>query len=482
MCSLQRSRPPLQATPALCYVARFTPSRSVVLRRSGPTKGTVFEALSERLQGIARTLKGHGRLTPENIHDSLREVRRALLEADVSISVAKDFIARVEARAVGEEVLKSLTPGEQVIGVVRDELEALLGKSTVALAGSPHIPTVLLLAGLQGSGKTTFAGKLAVWLAGKSKRVLVASADVYRPAAIDQLERLSERAKVGFWRAPEGVPPVEIASQALDQARRRGFDFLILDTAGRLHIDDSLMQELSEIKRAIRAHQVLLVVDGMTGQEAVRIGQSFAERIGIDGLVLTKMDGDARGGAALSLRHVTGKPIMFLGVGEKLDGIEVFHPQRLAGRILGFGDIVGLVEKARTAVDEESAVRLAARMRKAEFTLEDFLDQLRQVKKLGSLEGLMKMLPGLPRGRIDQALPDAKKLGCYEAILLSMTPRERRLPRIIDGSRRRRIAAGSGTTVTVVNGLLKDFDQARTLMKSLRHGARGLAALRGRLH
>ena len=430
----------------------------------------MFEALTDRLQGIVRKLTGQGRLTPDNIRESLREVRRALLEADVQLAVARDFVARVEQRAVGEEVLNSLTPGQQVVKIVRDELESLLGKSTVTLAGSPHLPTTVLLAGLQGSGKTTFAGKLALWLQARSKRVLLVSGDVYRPAAIDQLERVAAQAGAGFWRAPDGAAPVEIAQAALEEARRRGFDFLVFDTAGRLHIDEPLMDELKALKRALRAHQVLLVVDGMTGQEAVRIGQTFATEVGVDGLVLTKMDGDARGGAALSLRAATGKPIVFLGVGEKLDGLEVFDPGRLAGRILGMGDVLGLVERAQAAVDENDARRLAERMRKSDFTLEDFLEQLRQVRKMGPLGDLMKMMPGVPRGMLEQAAPDEKRLDRHEAILLSMTRKERRLPRLIDGSRRRRIAAGSGTSVSEVNQLLKDFDQARTLMKRLRGG------------
>ncbi len=456
--------PPL----ALCYGARFA-SR----------KGPVFDTLTERLQGVFRKLTGQGKLTPDNIRDSLREVRRALLEADVQVGVARDFIARVEARAVGDEVLRSLTPGQQVVGIVRDELESLLGKTPITLAGSPHLPTVVLLAGLQGSGKTTFAGKLARWLIEKNKRVLLVSADVYRPAALDQLERVAEGAGAAFWRAEDGTPPPAIAAAALEQARTRGFDFLVLDTAGRLHIDEPLMHELHELKRASRAHQVLLVVDGMTGQEAVRIGQTFAERIGVDGLVLTKMEGDARGGAALSLRQATGRPILFLGVGEKLDGLEAFDPARVAGRILGMGDVVGLVERARAAVDEDQAQRLEQRMRRAEFTLEDFLEQLRQVKKMGSVEDLMGMLPGVPKAALAQVGSDPGRFKRYEAILLSMTPRERRLPRVIDGSRRRRIAAGSGTSVIEVNRLLKDFDQTRTLMKRLRHGRRGMSGLRG---
>ena len=441
----------------------------------------MFEALSDRLQGVFKKLTGQARLTPDNVRESLREVRRALLEADVQVAVARDFVARVEARAVGRDVLTSLTPGQQVVGIVRDELESLLGKTPVTLAGSQHVPTVVLLAGLQGSGKTTFAGKLAVWLKQRAKRTLLASADVHRPAAIDQLERVAAQAGAGFWRAPEGTPPVEIAAAALGEGRRRGFDFLVLDTAGRLHIDAGLLSELDDLKRASRAHQVLLVVDGMTGQEAVRIGQSFAERVGVDGLVLTKMDGDARGGAALSLRQVTGKPILFMGVGEKLDGLEVFHPDRLAGRILGMGDVVGLVERAHAAVDARDAARLAERARKSEFTLEDFLDQLQQMKKMGPMEELMKLLPGMPRAALAEARPDTDRLKRYEAILQSMTVRERRHPRVIDGSRRRRIAAGSGTSVPEVNRLLKDFEQTRMLMKRLRHGPRGLAGLRGRM-
>jgi len=444
----------------------------------------VFEALTDRLQGIVRNLTGQCRLTPDNIRESLREVRRALLEADVQLAVARDFIARVEQRAVGEEVLKSISPGQQVVKVVRDELEGLLGRTPVTLAGSPHLPTTVLLAGLQGSGKTTFAGKLAVWLGKRSKRVMLASADVYRPAAIEQLERVAGLAGADFWRPagrPDGPAPAEIARGALEEARRRGFDFLVLDTAGRLHVDEPLMAELKELKRVVRAHQVLLVVDGMTGQEAVRIGQAFAAGVGVDGLVLTKMDGDARGGAALSLRQATGKPILFLGVGEKLDGLEAFDPGRLAGRILGMGDVLGLVERARASVDEAEALRMAERSRRAEFTLEDFLEQLQQVRKMGPLGELIKLLPGVPKQALEQARPDEKRLGRYEAILLSMTPKERRQPRLIDGRRRRRIAAGSGTTVSEVNQLLKDFEQARLMMKRLRGGPRSRGGLRGSL-
>ncbi len=440
----------------------------------------MFENLTDRFQGIVRSLTGQARLTPDNIRDSLRDVRRALLEADVPVAVARDFVAAVEQRAIGEDVLKSLSAGQQVVGIVHDELVKLLGSTPVGIAGSPHLPTTVLLAGLQGSGKTTFAGKLALWLKDRGKRVLLASADVYRPAAIDQLERVAAQAKQGFWRAPDGTAPRDIAAKALDEARTRGFDFLILDTAGRLHIDDDLMNELAELKRVVRAHQVLLVVDGMIGQESVKVGQAFAERIGVDGMVLTKMDGDARGGAALSLRQVTGKPLMFLGVGEKLDGLEVFDAQRVAGRILGMGDVVGLVEKARLAVDEQDAMKMAEKLRKQDFTLDDFLEQLRAVKKLGPLEDLLKMMPGMNKAALDQVRPNLGVLKKYEAILQSMTIRERANIRLLDGSRRKRIAAGSGTTVTEVNRLLKDYESARTMMKALKKGPRGLGGLRGR--
>jgi signal recognition particle subunit SRP54 len=441
----------------------------------------MLENLSDRFQGILRQLTGQGRITPDNIREAMREVRRALLEADVPVAVAREFVAKVEARAVGEEVLKHLRPGQQVVGIVREELEALLGRTSVTLAGSPFVPTVVLLAGLQGSGKTTFAGKLARWLHERGKRTLLASADVYRPAAIDQLERVAQHAGAGFWRAPAGTAPRDIAAGALEEARRRGFDFFVLDTAGRLHIDDELMRELAELKRVIRAHQVFLVVDGMIGQESVRVGQAFADQVGIDGIVLSKMDGDARGGAALSLRQVTGKPILFLGVGEKLDGLEVFDAGRLAGRILGMGDVIGLVEKAKAAVSEEDALRLADRMRRTDFTLEDFLEQLRSVRKMGPIEDVLKMLPGVPRGALEKLGPQKDTFRRHEAILLSMTLKERRNPRLLDGSRRRRIAAGSGTHVSDVNRLIKDFENARMMMKALKKGPRGLAGLRGRM-
>ena len=441
----------------------------------------MFEALTDRLQGIVRNLRGQGRLSAENIQASLRDVRRALLEADVNLKVAREFTARIEQRAVGEEVLKSLTPGDQVVGIVRDELESLLGRTPSTLLGLPHSPAVVLLAGLQGTGKTTFAGKLARWITRHERRVLLASADVYRPAALEQLERLATQAGASFWRAADGTAPAAIAREAVAEARRRGFDFLVLDTAGRLQIDDDMMRELEDVKGASGAHQTLLVVDGMTGQEAVRIGQTFAERVGVDALVLTKMDGDARGGAALSLREVTGKPIAYLSVGEKLEQLEPFDPARLAGRILGMGDVVGLVEKARELA-AQGDVKTLPRRPKGDFTLDDFLEQLGQLKRMGPIEDLLKMVPGVNREALEQSKPDLDRLRRYEAIMQSMTLKERRLPRVIDGSRRRRIAAGSGTSVSDVNRLLRDFDQARTMMKRLQRGPRGMAALRGLMH
>ncbi len=438
----------------------------------------MFDDLTRKLEDVFKKLRGQGRLTPENIRDSMRQIRRALLEADVHLQVAKDFVGQVESRATGQDVMRSLTPGQQVVGIVYDEMVKLLGGAPVGLAGSPHLPTVVLLIGLQGSGKTTFAGKLAAWLASRGKRTLLTTTDLRRPAAAEQLATLASQCGAGFWRSAD-EEPAEIGRQAVDEARRRGFDFLILDTAGRWHVDEELMVELEGLRASSRPHQILLVVDGMTGQEAVRIGTEFTRRIGLDGVVLTKMDGDARGGAALSLRQVTGRPILFLGVGEKLDGLEPMDPSRLASRILGMGDVLTLVEKAQQTADQERLQVLAERQRRGEFTLEDFLDQLRQVRKMGSFEELLRLVPGVPRQALAEAAPNEQTLKHYEAILLSMTPRERRQPRVIDGSRRRRIAAGSGTSVPQVNRLLRDFDQARTLMKRLRHGPRHFPVGRG---
>ena len=441
----------------------------------------MFDELSEKLEATFARLRGRGVLTEADIKDGLREVRRVLLEADVNFQLTREFLERVEKKAVGVSQLKAVSPAQQLIKIVYDELTAMLGERREGLKLSSIPPTIVVMVGLQGSGKTTTAAKLARRLKGEGRATRLIAADVYRPAAIDQLERVASQAGAGFYRAPEGTAPRDIAAAALDDARKRGFDFFIVDTAGRLHIDETLMAELAELKRTVRAHSVLLVVDGMIGQESVRVGQAFADQVGVDGLVLTKMDGDARGGAALSLRHVTGKPILFLGVGEKLEGLEVFDAGRLAGRILGMGDVIGLVEKAQAAVSEQDAMRMAERMRKNDFTLEDFLEQLRSVRKMGPLEDVLKMLPGMPKDAIAKLGPQKDTMKHYEAILLSMTLKERRNPRLLDGSRRRRIAAGSGRTVPEVNRLLRDFEGARTMMKALKKGPRGLAGLRGRM-
>ncbi len=433
----------------------------------------MFEDLSHKLESFVRNVTGQGRMTEGNIKDSLRDVRRALLEADVSYQVVKDLIARIEERAVGEEVLRGVSPGQQVVRVVHEELARTMGGSAAALAESPRFPTVIMVCGLQGSGKTTFCGKLAYLLRHKKRRTLLASADVHRPAAIEQLRQLAEGAGLDFWLAPAGSAPPDIARGALEQARERGFDYLVFDIAGRLHIDEEMMAEAAAIRDAIRPHQVLLVVDGMSGRDAVNVAVAFRDRLGVDGLVLSKMDGDARGGAALSIRAVTGLRVLFLGTGEKVDAIEVFHPERLASRILGMGDVLTLVERAQEHVDTEQAARLAEKLRRAEFTLADFLQQMREVRKLGPLGDLLKMLPGAPRVAPEELAGGEDELKRTEAIILSMTPRERARPQLLTASRRRRIAAGSGTTVQDVNRLVRDFEAMQKMMKRAGKGPRG---------
>jgi signal recognition particle subunit SRP54 len=423
----------------------------------------MFEDLTGKLDDIFRRLRGKGRLTEDNVRETLREVRRALLEADVNYKVAKDFVEAVREKAIGQDVLKSLTPGQLVVKLVHDEMVALLGGAAVPVARAPKPPTIVMVVGLQGSGKTTFCGKLAAWFKKRGQRPMMAACDIYRPAAIDQLETVGKQAGVPVF-ALRGAKPVEIVKQALEAAYRDVSDVLIVDTAGRLHIDDALMNELSELKAAYSPHEILLVVDGMTGQDAVNISGTFAERLGFDGVVLTKMDGDARGGAALSIRSVTGKPIKFVGTGEKLEALEEFHPDRLAGRILGMGDIVSLVERAQEAVDVEAAARLEEKLRREEFTFEDFLTQMQQMKKMGPLEDLMKMLPGVGTKMKGLSFDDSA-LKRIEAIIQSMTRVERNRPSVIDGSRRRRIAAGSGTSVQEVNRLLKEFEQMQKMVK-----------------
>ena len=429
----------------------------------------MLDSLTNRLTGILDRLRGFGRLTEENIQEALREVRVALLEADVNFKVVKGFIDRVRVKAVGQDVLQSLTPGQQVVKVVRDELVELLGGSAHRLAMAPHPPTVVMLVGLQGSGKTTSAAKLARHFQKQGQHPLLAAADVYRPAAVDQLKTLG--AQLGIPVVGEATQrPVDICAAARDEAARRGLSPLILDTAGRLHIDEEMLEELRAIKRSVGPHHVLLVVDAMTGQDAVTVAEKFNAAIGIDAVILTKMDGDARGGAALSVRQVTGRPIAFVGVGEKTEALEPFHPDRLAQRILGMGDVLSLVEKAQATVDAGQAEALAQKIRDDTFTLEDFATQLKQLRSMGPLGQLMDMVPffkgakGLPK----EMTGEEQELDRYGAIIASMTPHERREPSVINGSRRARIARGSGTSVSDVNRLLKQYAQLRKMMKGLK--------------
>jgi signal recognition particle subunit SRP54 len=442
----------------------------------------MLDSLTNRLTGILDRLRGFGRLTEENIQEALREVRVALLEADVNFKVVKGFIDRVRVKAVGQDVLQSLTPGQQVVKVVRDELVELLGGSAHRLAMAPHPPTVVMLVGLQGSGKTTSAAKLARHFQKQGQHPLLAAADVYRPAAVDQLKTLG--AQLGIPVVGEATQrPVEICAAARDEAARRGLSPLILDTAGRLHIDEEMLEELRAIKRSVGPHHVLLVVDAMTGQDAVTVAEKFNAAIGIDAVVLTKMDGDARGGAALSVRQVTGRPIAFVGVGEKTDALEPFHPDRLAQRILGMGDVLSLVEKAQATVDAGQAEALAQKIRDDTFTLEDFAAQLKQLRSMGPLGQLMDMVPffkgakGLPK----EMKGEEQELDRYGAIIASMTPHERREPSVINGSRRARIARGSGTSVSDVNRLLKQYAQLRKMMKGLKNMEGRMGKFKGAL-
>jgi signal recognition particle subunit SRP54 len=424
----------------------------------------MFEQLTEKLDTTFRKLRGQGTLTETNVREALKDVRRALLEADVHYAVAKRFVKDVEARAVGRDVLKGLTPGQQVIQVIYEELTALMGGEQRRLRKASTPPTTIMVVGLQGSGKTSFCGKLALHLRKERQRVTLAACDVYRPAAIDQLETIGREIDVPVVSDRDTKDVVAIAKRAFDTAREKAADYLILDTAGRLHIDEELMAELRRLRDDRRPTETLLVVDGMTGQDAVQIGEAFAETLGIDGVVLTKMDGDARGGAALSLRAVTERPILFLGHGEKPSDLMPFHPDRMASRILGMGDVLSLVEKTQEAVDLEEAERLQKKLKKSGFTLEDFLDQLKKIQKMGPLEDLLKMIPGVG-AQLRGVEVDPKQLKRVEAIILSMTPAERREPKIIDASRRRRIGKGSGTSVQDVNRLLKQFNDMNKMMK-----------------
>jgi len=431
----------------------------------------MLESLSNKLQKIMKDLRGRGRVSERHIEATAREIRNALLEADVNFKVAKTFVSKVKERALGQEVMQALTPTQQVVKVVRDELVELLGGSQSDLIFSKQPPTVYLMVGLQGSGKTTTTAKLGKWLIQNNHTPLLLSVDVHRPAAVEQLRILCEGNQIGYFDPADDGDPVSRTRQGLGHARNSGYDVVLVDTAGRLHIDDQMMLELEGIREASQPTEILLVADAMTGQDAVRSAKDFHDRLGLTGVLLTKMDGDARGGAALSIKSVTGQCIKFVGTGEKLDALEPFHPDRLAGRILGMGDVLSLIEKAEEAVDQEEALEMAEKLRKDEFTLEDFRDQLRQVRKLGPLDEVLGMLPNMgPLRGLNKMKVDEKELLHIEAIINSMTAKERRHHHILNGSRRKRIARGSGRPVQEINRLLKQYVGTRKMMKSLSRG------------
>ncbi|GIV97240.1 MAG: signal recognition particle protein [Herpetosiphonaceae bacterium] len=431
----------------------------------------MFESLSDRLQGVFAKLGGKGRLTEADVEAGLREVRLALLEADVNFKVVKEFIARVREKAVGEEVLRSLTPAQQVVKIVYDELVHLLGDANVPIADVRPGPTVIMLVGLQGSGKTTTAAKLALWLRKKTgKAPLLVAGDIYRPAAIHQLQTLGKQINVPVYSEGNQTPPPVIAEHALREARLNGYSTVILDTAGRLQIDDRLMAELEEIRARVPVHETLLIVDAMIGQEAVKVAEEFHRRVPLSGIIMTKVDGDARGGAALSARHVTGVPIKFLATGEKTDALEAFHPERLATRILGMGDMLTLIERAEEVYDKDQAKKLEKKMRKGEFDFDDFLNSMRQMRKMGPLQQLLSMIPGMGQLSKMDELVDEKEIKRIEAIILSMTLKERRNPDIINMSRRQRIARGSGTRIEDVTALIKQFKEMQRMMKRFSKG------------
>ena len=431
----------------------------------------MFDALSEKLQATLSDVRGHGTLTEDDIKKAMREIRLALLEADVNFKVVKDFTATVRERSMGADVIGQLNPGQQVVKIVNEELAALMGGASAGIAFSPRPPTVILMAGLQGSGKTTATAKLAKHLMKEyGSSVAVAACDVYRPAAVEQLVKVAGQVGATVYERGTEADPVDIARWALDQAKMDGKDVLIVDTAGRLHVDVSLMDELVRIRDAVKPHSILLVVDAMTGQDAVNVAEQFGAAVAFDGVVMTKMDGDARGGAALSVKAVTGKPILFSSTGEKLDQFERFHPDRVAQRILGMGDVLSFIEKAEGQFDEDQAKELERKLRKNEFTLEDFLAQLKQIRKMGPLTSLLGMIPGFAGQQLKGLKVEEKEMDRIEAIILSMTPQERRRPELIKGSRRLRIARGSGVSVQQVNQLVKQFAQMRKMMKSLGNG------------
>ena len=425
----------------------------------------MFQNLTEKLSKAFSKFKNKGKLTAADVKEGMREVKLALLEADVNFKVVKDFINSVTERAVGQSVLESLLPAQQIVKIVNEELIKLMGSEASKLEISSKPPTVVMMVGLQGAGKTTHTGKIANMFKHKGKNPLLVACDVYRPAAVDQLKIVGESVGVPVFSMGTKISPVEIAKAAIEHAKKNGHDMVFIDTAGRLHIDEELMGELVNIKKATSPTEILLTVDAMTGQDAVNVAQSFNELLDITGVVLTKMDGDTRGGAALSVKYITGKPIKFIGTGEKLDAIELFHPDRMASRILGMGDILSLIEKAEQAYDEKNAKELEKKFREQTFTLDDFLMQLRQLKKMGNLNQLLGMLPGVNAGALKDAQVDEKQMVRIEAIILSMTKQERMRPEIINGSRRKRIAAGSGTTVEDINKLLKQFEQMKKTMK-----------------
>lgn len=428
----------------------------------------MLDNLGSRFQEIFKKVRGHGKLSESNIKDALKEVKMSLLEADVNYKVVKDFTAKIQEKAIGTDVLKGINPGQQFIKIVNDELVELLGGTNARLTKGIRNPTVLMLAGLQGAGKTTFAAKLGNYLKKQGEKVLMVGADVYRPAAIKQLQVLGEQTGIEVYSEENHQDAVGICERGLAKAKELGSTYMIIDTAGRLHIDEKLMDELKEIKRLTRPQEILLVVDAMIGQDAVNLAESFNNVLNIDGVVLTKLDGDTRGGAALSIKAVVGKPIKFVGVGEKIDDIELFHPERLVSRILGMGDVVSLVEKAQSAIDEEDAKSLEEKIRTQKFDLDDFLKQLQNIKKLGSLGSILKMIPGM--GQIGDLAPAEKEMKKVEAIIQSMTKEERKKPEILKASRKQRIAKGSGTEVADINRLLKQFEQMKAMMKMFSGG------------
>jgi len=432
-----------------------------------------FEGLSSKLQNVFKNLRGKGRLSEKDVRDAMREIRLALLEADVNFKIVKEFIAAVTEKAVGESVMNSLTPGQQVIKIVNDELIELMGAAQSKLTFSSDPPTVFMLAGLQGAGKTTACGKIAAQLRKQGKKPLLAACDVYRPAAVKQLQVVGGNYSIPVFEMGTAASPVEIARKSVAYAELHQNDVVIIDTAGRLHIDDELMDELKDIKAAVKPQEILLVVDAMTGQDAVNVAEAFNSQIGVDGIIISKLDGDTRGGAALSVRKITGKPIKFAGMGEKIEDLEPFFPDRMASRILGMGDVLSLIEKAQEAFDENEAAEMERKFRKNEFDLDDFLNQMQQIKKMGPLKNILGMIPGMGQALPQNAEIDEGALKHVEAIIQSMTKRERRDPDILNGSRKKRIAAGSGCTIQEVNGLLKRFDDMKRMMKQFTGGGKG---------